>query len=300
MRRLAVLAVTALLVGCVAAPAQAMGKVKAGKARGCPVILGTAPNDSTRLNGEPDATTHVHEFAFNDAVLRLGNTVTYDDAVATGPNPCTTEPNDTAGVWEPILCTDATCAERVQVAHHTLYYRCASGKNTGCPDTQAMPKDARLISDHYNWTCGQNSGPVYSQPVDHIPDCPDVATHPGDTLTMHVTFPSYWDGQLNDHTAVGDVNDNAHFAFPLKGGGAPPGFPIPVTQIKYAVQYAHNGPAGDLILSADVMDGTTGGRSEHADYSQWTQPDPTTATGTWLDTFIARCVQPATQAKNCG
>jgi hypothetical protein len=283
----------------VAGPAQALGKVKFGKVAGCPVIVGVSPNDSTRLNGMPDATSHMHEF-FGNPVFAGTNTVSYADAVAAGPNPCATEPNDTAGQWHPVVCLNADCSQIAPVLHETAYYRCSGGLNNGCPLTREIPADARLISSNYNWTCGQNSGSVLSKPLDHIPDCSAQPNTPGRILTAHVTFQDGWDGLLNDHTVVGDINDNVHFAACSKRAGCPAGF-SPVAQVKYAIEFAV--PFGTdystLYISSDPEHGTTGGRSMHADYDQTWQP-VVSGEGTTQQAFLDRCVVPSTQATHCG
>lgn len=303
-KSLTLLAVASLVLGGLfagAGSAQAKGVVKFDAQKGCVPILGFAPTDSTRLNGMPDATTHEHMFWGNPVPVG-NNTVTYDDATAIGPNSCATQPDDRAGEWMPALCTDSTCTTKITASHPLVYYRCMGGINNGCPNTQEIPADARLISNHYNWTCGQHSG-AGATPVQEIPDCAkyNVTNKPGDVLTFHNIFQDCWDGLLNDHTVPGDINDNNHFTWSV-AKKCPAEFPIPVTQVKYAVQLPV--PFGtdysQLILSSDVQEGTVHGLSAHGDYSQWWLKSTKNPGHTVLLDFLQKCVIPAQQAAGCG
>lgn len=87
-----------------------------------------------------------------------------------------------------------------------------------------------MITERYDWSCGQFSNITRQS---SIPDC-STATGNVIYLTVHYTFPSCWDGTLNNHTVTGDTADYTptgvtnHLAFYTKGNPktCPPGLPI--------------------------------------------------------------------------
>jgi hypothetical protein len=271
-----------LALCAVASPAQAMAKVKCGKTA---AVVGVGVVDPIVHHNEPVGSGHEHQFFGSASFLNLPNPNNATQAdFETGTTLCD-NPADTAGYWSPTLRTVDT-GELVGVQQFTAYYRAASGANNGA--AQPIPQGARLVAKVYNWTCGTNSG-ARSAPVDHVPDCRGLSGKPGLTLTSHVTFPSCWDGVAPDHSndadVVGDTQDSAHFAYPVRKV-CPAGFPIGVTQLKETVQYHYVGDPANVVLSSDEHDGVTGGRSLHADYVQsW-------AAG-GLQAEISKCITPA-------
>lgn len=292
MRRLAALAVMVLGLSVMGmSPAHALGQVKLVK--GCGPV-GVATVDSIVHPFDPVGTGHPHQFYGNQAPIAFGNATTYAEMIA-AVVPCAKATGDTAGYWSPPLL-DAVTSAPITVQQFTDYWRCANGKPNGCPGVHEIPADARIVSHDATWSCGQKSG-ARSTPSLTLPDCRGLSGKPGLTLTSHITFPSYWDGQLNDHTVTG--NDSEHFAYPAPGGGAPPGFPIAVTQLRETVQYAFVGDPATVVLASDAEAGTSQGQSLHGDFWQTWQP-AISGEGTALQAFVDRCVAPAKQAKNCG
>lgn len=288
MKRLAVLAVAALLIGVGVGPAQAMAKVKCGKTQ---AVVGVATVDPIVHHGEPVGGGHQHQFFGSGGFLLMDNPndATLDDFL--GASTLCDNPGDTAGYWSPTL-TDVTTGQVVGVNQFTAYYRAASGANQGA--AQPIPQGTRLVAHVYNWTCGQKAG-ARSAPIDHIPDCRGLSGKPGLTLTSHIVFPSCMEpGFVPNHPAdeVGDTQDSAHFAYPVKKK-CPAGFETPVTQLKETVQYAYTGDPANLVLSSDEHDGVTGGRSLHGDFFQ-----------AWDDTafqsMLSTCVTSAKAGKSCG
>lgn len=284
MRRcLAVLAlVTMVLTGLVAttSPAQAFGKVKCGDPVAVARLDMIVHHDQTRAEAEP--VTHLHQIYGTSAWTQLPepNFANYSDML-NGSTTCRVS-FDTAGYW--VACVVKIAQPDVCLTTHqfTAYYRPFSG--VGGPQfgpAQAFPPDTRLVGMRYNWTCGQNSGPVLSQPQDHIPNCSSLGPvpHPGKTLSLHIDFPSCMQpGFVPNHPAdeVGNTNDNAHFAYVVKKGKAytcPPGFETPVTQLREDVQIDYTGDGSDVMLSSDPEHGTTGGRSAHGDFENSWQQD---------------------------
>lgn len=279
-------------------PASALALIKFGKSAGCPVIVGIRQADPIVHANEPEPAGHLHAFFGSPVPFDNGDATTFAQMMAPRSNPCAAGfPGDTAGYWFPVLCTDATCASTVPVLHTSAYYRAFNGQPQG--PAQPIPDGAKLVTHTYNWTCGQNSGPVLSAPVDHIPDCPGVTGKPGNTLTLHLTFnATCYDGVPPDNTdgRVGDLQESSHYVPPVGSGKrttCPATNPIGVTQLRETIEFAHVGPAGDLILSSDVQDGTTGGRSAHGDVWETWQPGQ-------QDAMLATCVRPARAGKGCG
>ncbi len=241
-------------------------------------------------HGEPVGLGHEHQFFGSGSFLNLENPNTAELGDLQGQPTLCDNPADTAGYWEPTLRT--TDGALVGVQQFTAYYRAASGANNG--PAEVIPNGARLVAHVYNWTCGTKSG-ARSAPVQMIPDCRGLSGKPGLTLTSHITFPSCWDGILPNHLAdeVGDTQDTAHYAYPV-AKKCPLANPIGIMQLKETVQYQYVGDPSLLVLSSDVADGTSQGRSLHGDFLNGWDPSG-------LQAEDDNCVVPSKNiGKTCG
>jgi hypothetical protein len=270
--RLALLALLGVLAALLSpafgpqAPAQALAKIK------CKELVGIAPIDPIKHHNEPDAHVHDHQFFGSTAVLAAGPGAQRTQLTAGGTN-CE-HAGDTASYWLPVL-RDKQTKQVVPVQAFTAYYRPFTGLGSKFGEGMAYPPDTRLIATDDTkggWNCGQFSAgrSAFSQ---SIPDCSGLSGKPGRTLTVHISFPSCWDGVLPDHSAkdVGDTNDNEHYAYPVKKQ-CPAGFPHKMVGLVETIQFAYTGDGTDLELSSDEMMGTTDGQSMHADFwNTWDQ-----------------------------
>lgn len=276
-RSLTVGAVTAIIVAATVIgngeSAEALGKVKCGD----PTAV--AQVDPVVHHNETDnSIIHMHQIYGNNAWVNLENpnAANYEDLVGMGTN-CRI-PEDTAGYWLPCLQKrneDGTYGpECISTNQFTAYYRPWTG--IGGPDYgpgMPFPPDTRLVGHSYNFTCGNKSG-ARSEPVQVIPDCSGLSGKPGLTLTGHVDLPNCWDGVLPDHHPedVGDTSDNIHYAYAIKVDRVkvcPDGFPNKMISIRETLQFAYVGDGSDVLLSSDVLAGTTiAGSTMHADFWQ--------------------------------
>lgn len=271
---LAALAVVAMLAALivVANPASATLKVK------CKQTTGTAAVDPIMAHNVDGPSSHVHAFFGNNGWLSKGNSANYDDLINQGTN-CD-ESADTAGYWQPILI-DTRSGKQLPARTFTAYYRSFDSTSTG--PGRAFPPDTRLVamanSDSpgaSGWSCGQFSG-ISEQTT--IPDCSNESQKPGHVLTVHITFPSCWDGVKPNHKAsdVGVTNDNAHYTYPVrsgKGWTCPAAFPVEMVQLRETLQYPNYDkvPAQYLAVSSDPVMGGHGGSSMHGDFwNAWRQ-----------------------------
>lgn len=271
---LPVLGVLALLAALLipTGPASATVKVK------CKQTTGTAAVDPIMAHNVDGPSSHVHAFFGNNGWLAKGNAANYGDLTGQGTN-CD-EAGDTAGYWQPIL-VDTRTGEQLPARTFTAYYRTFDSKDTGAG--RAFPPDTRLVamanSDSpgaSGWSCGQKSS-VSGQTT--IPDCSSLSQRPGEVLTVHISFPSCWDGVAPNHKAsdVGVTNDNAHYAYPVRssrGWACPSAFPVEMVQLRETLQYPNPDkvPARYLAVSSDPVMGGHNGSSMHGDFwNAWDQ-----------------------------
>lgn len=244
-----------------AQPAHALAKIK------CALTTGSAYADPIVHHNQAIPVGHKHQFFGNANLLTLANpdAANYSDMVSK-PDNCINK-GDSAGYWVPVLTYTATGAT-VPIHAFTAYYRSFNHLDFG--PGAPIPADTRLVSHNYAWSCGQFSG---TGPVLTLPNCTSQNGTPGRELTLHITFPSCWDGVLPNHqsTDVGDTEDTAHYAFTV-GGKCPTGFPHEMVELRETVTYSYTGPGTDITLSSDASDNTTQGRSAHGDYWQTWNP----------------------------
>jgi Domain of unknown function (DUF1996) len=240
--------------------ASAMAKIK------CKLTTGTGVIDPIVHHNEKIGTGHLHQFFGNNAWLPKGNAAGYNDLMGKQTNCENT--TDTAGYWVPALL-DSSGRVITPVAF-TAYYRSFDHADFGAgqpfaPDTRLV--GANMDTKYNNWTCGQFSS---VGPQSTIPHC--SGTSPGTRLTAHVTFPSCWDGKLNNHTVTGDTQDTSHFAYAKKtssGYSCPAGFPTKTVELRETIGYNFTGTGARL--SSD-MPGMAPGTSLHGDFwNTWVQ-----------------------------
>lgn len=174
---------------------------------------------------------------------------------------------ETAAYWMPTLLLDG---QMVPPAAATIYYR----RKTLAP-LRAFPAGFKMIAGNRAasspqgmqityWNCGAASSVPAST---EVPACPD--TH-GQSLRLHVNFPSCWDGKHLD-----SATHQSHVAYPTRGA-CPASHPIALPAISLIYRYPITGGSGVTLSS--------GGRySAHADFfNAWRQ-------GT-LTSLVNRCL----------
>jgi len=273
-----------------ASPARAMAKVS------CKPDVGMRQVDPIVARGSTTS-AHMHEFFGNNALLTLTapENATYDQLVDQ-PTACT-NPGDSAAYWAPALLING---QLTPAGRFVAYYRSFDHLEVGT--AQPYPADLRIVTARYSWSCHESSTIVRQVT---IPDC-STATGTAVRLTVHYTFPSCWDGRLNDHTTTGNTADYAptgvtnHLTFFTKtktGTSCPAAYPIKLPELLENVSWGDGTPgywAGkQLSLSSD---GPTDppGTTSHADFLQtW---DPTA-----LSTMVTQCINTAPAATStCG
>ena len=224
----------------------------------------------------------MHEFLGSTAILGLAHPelASYTDLVGT-PSSCDILA-DSALYWIPLLTRNGVA---VPLSRMEAYYMAWDGALTDASGaTRALPSDLRMIAGnmmaaspldmdlkHVFWDCGANStkpGSLYHFATPADADC---ATAGGQVvLTLAVTFPSCWDGTLNDHTVLGDTSDYTgnmmssavgHLAY-RTSTGCPSAFPIKLMTLRENISWSYAGDGTDVTLSSGP------GYTAHADFSQ--------------------------------
>jgi len=259
----AVAAATIVAVGGAVAVAPHLSKIK------CAEVTGRGAFDPIVHRNESPPSGHNHTFFGSKTLPNLPNPDAAEFLDLYGKGTACLNPSDTAGYWVPTLYYKATM-KPVPVSAFRAYYRTFDTKDFG-PVKDALPiiMDTRLVtkpgeSKQSGWFCGQfNPQPLGPS----LPTC-DGIDKPGHRLGLHITFPSCWDGVYPHHESeLGDTRDNAHYRYP-QGSVCPVGFPKHVVQLRLDVSYGYwkGNAAKDLVLSSDLQDGTTAGRSVHGDF----------------------------------
>lgn len=209
-----------------------------------------ASDDPIVYPGQPGQ-SHLHVFFGNTAVDAF--TTTAD--LASGGTTCD-QPLDKAAYWAPALLRGP---EMLQPVGSTAYYR--PGVGVDATSVQPYPEGLVMV--------GGNSGATGEQPLSIVswscgagierevlpPEC-----SANRYLRLLVTFPDCWDGvnlDSDDH--------HAHVAYSA-GGACPEGFPVPILQLQFSVEYPVSGSTDGLALASGGL--TTG----HADFMNgWDQ-----------------------------
>ena len=195
--------------------------------------------------------SHLHVF-FGNTDVDADTTVA---DLATGDTTCD-QPQDRAAYWAPALMRGG---EMLTPVKSTAYYR--PGQGVEPTSVQPFPEGLVMI--------GGNAGATGEQPLSIVawscgagiqrevrpPECAD-----GRNLRLLVTFPDCWDGVNLD-----SADHHAHIAY-SSGGVCPDGFPVPIVQLQFSVEYPVSGSTEGLVLASGGV--TTG----HADFMNgWDQ-----------------------------
>jgi hypothetical protein len=286
-RRLAALAVIAVLVAAAALPAhaRAMGQVHCAGSRASLVGAGDARSvgdlqvDPIAERGTP-VSMHMHQFSGSTSILGLAHPelASYTDLEGT-PTSCDILA-DSALYWNPLLTRNGVA---VPLSRMEAYYMAWDGALTDSSGaTRKLPADLRMIAgnmmaaspmdmdlNHVFWDCGANSTKPGSLYHFATPAAADCATASGRVvLSLAVTFPSCWDGMMNDHSVLHDTSDYTgnmmsravgHLAY-RTSTGCPSAFPIKLMTLRENISWNYAGDGTDVTLSSGP------GYTAHADF----------------------------------
>jgi hypothetical protein len=209
-----------------------------------------APDDPIVYFGKPGA-SHDHSFVGNTSTNASSTLVSLLAAGTTCHRP-----GDTAAYWMPTLLRDG---QPVLPVHAQIYYRRSTqaqveafppGFRMIAGDAKAAAPQARRVTF---WNCGALAG---VRPSSDVPACPNARRQ---SLRLHVTFPSCWDGKNLD-----SASHQSHVAYPVAG--------------RCPARYAHALPRISLIYRYPIAGGpgltlaSGGAYSAHADFfNAWDQ-----------------------------
>jgi hypothetical protein len=211
-----------------------------------------APDDPIVFFGQPGA-SHDHSFVGNRTTSASSNLASLLAAGTTCHRP-----GDTAAYWMPTLYVNGN---RVPPAHAQIYYR-----RRTLADVEAFPPGFRMIAGDAKetspqarrvtfWNCGVLSG---MEPSSTIPTCPNGRRN---SLRLHITFPSCWDGANLD-----SADHQSHVAYPMRGRG-PSSYPHALPQISLIFRYPSTGGPSSSLASGGQF-------SAHADFfNAWNQDE---------------------------
>lgn len=283
-------------------PANALGKFIESD------VVGVMQVDPILYHNMP-MTGHRHLFLGSTALLEHPNpeSATYDDLVGNGT--LLDNPDDTAAYWVPDLVY-VDSGQSVEFRKYFAYYRGWNHQNTGSKDTIAYPPDMRLITgdargidtgpiNKNNWSCDERSSrPGPFRTIEEA-RC-DLAT--GTVfLTLHLTFPSCWNGILEPKNVTGDTQDTKNLRFP-KNGACPVGFPIKLPELRETIKWDYQGDGTDVALTSDLMQRHMGndvesGQTLHGDFwNTWVQ---TGGVHNGLEGMVQSCIRANNPAAWC-
>jgi Domain of unknown function (DUF1996) len=209
-----------------------------------------AKDDPIVIPGFPGL-SHDHSF--------VGNTTTNASStlgsLRAGSTTCKRN-GETAAYWMPTLLLNG---QMVAPSGATIYYR----RKTLAP-LRAFPAGFKMIAGDRHastpqdmqityWNCGAASSVPAST---EVPTCADTR---GQSLRLHVNFPSCWDGKHLD-----SADHQSHVAYATRGS-CPASHPVALPAISLIFRYPITGGSGVTLSS--------GGRySAHADFfNAWRQ-----------------------------
>jgi len=220
-----------------------------------------AMDDPIVFPGQPGQ-SHLHVFFGNTDVDAFTTTA---DLVG-GETTCD-QRQDTAAYWAPALMRNGMNLTPIK---STAYYR--PGLDVDPTTVQPYPVglvmvagDAGAVAEQpveiVAWTCGAGIERAVTPPT-----CSEDRA-----LRLLVTFPDCWDGVNLD-----SPDHHAHVAY-SSGGLCPEGYPVPVPQLQFGVEYpVHGDPTGLVLASGGLLTG-------HADFMNgWDQAK--------LESEIALCL----------
>ncbi len=208
-----------------------------------------APDDPIVAPGEFGA-AHLHAF-FGNTTTDANSTI---DSLFAGDTTCD-QRADLAAYWAPALLRGA---EVLRPVKSTAYYR--PGIDVDPKSVQPYPKGLVMIAGNaaaeepqplsiVAWGCGTGIARAVEPP-----ECAQDRN-----LRLIVTFPDCWDGDNLD-----SPSHKSHIAY-SSGGDCPEGYPVPIPQLQFSVEYPVWGATDDLMLSSGGL--LTG----HADFmNAWT------------------------------
>ena len=209
-----------------------------------------AMDDPIVYPGQPGA-SHLHVFFGNEGV-DAASTV---ESLAQHGTTCDQQ-LDKAAYWAPALLRDG---EMLAPVKSTAYYR--PGIDVDPTTVQPFPKGLVMVAGNAGaskdqptsivaWSCGTGSEREVLPPT----------CGTGRNLRLLVTFPDCWNG-----TGLDSDDHHAHVAYSSKGA-CPDGYPVPVPQMQFSVEYPVSGSVAGLELASG---GLTSG---HADFMNgWDQ-----------------------------
>lgn len=209
-----------------------------------------ATDDPIVYPGQPGQ-SHLHMFFGNTDV----DAFTQVDSLVDGETTCD-DPADTAAYWAPALMRGPEVLTPIK---SVAYYR--PGLGVPPQEVQAYPPGLVMIAGNAGargeqplsivaWGCGRG---INRQVLP--PECPQ-----GQHLELILTFPDCWDG-----TSLDSADHYSHVAY-SSGGQCPAGYPVPMPQLQFVVQYPVWGSTAGLTLASGGL--TTG----HADFMNgWDQ-----------------------------
>jgi hypothetical protein len=195
--------------------------------------------------------SHDHSFVGNTTTNAFSTLKT----LRAGSSTCRRD-GETAAYWMPTLMLNG---QMVPPSGATIYYR----RKTLAP-LRAFPAGFKMIAGDRSatspqgmqityWNCGAASSVPSST---EVPTCPNTA---GQSLRLHVNFPSCWDGKHLD-----SATHKSHVAYAMRGE-CPASHPIALPAISLIFRYPITGGSGVTLSSG-------GQYSAHADFfNAWRQ-----------------------------
>ena len=195
--------------------------------------------------------SHDHSFVGNTTTNAFSTLKT----LRAGSSTCKRD-GETAAYWMPTLLLNG---QMVPPAGATIYYR----RKTLAP-LRAFPAGFKMIAGDRGatspqgmqitfWNCGAASSVPNST---EVPTCPDTR---GQSLRLHVNFPSCWDGKHLD-----SATHKSHVAYAVRGA-CPASHPVALPAISLIFRYPIAGGSGVALSSG-------GQYSAHADFfNAWRQ-----------------------------
>jgi len=223
-----------------------------------------APDDPIVFPGQPGA-SHDHSFVGNVSTNAFSTLATLRASLTT----CR-RPGDTAGYWMPTLFVDS---QPVLPAQATIYYR----RSTLAPP-KPFPAGMKIVAGNSHafdaqdtrivfWNCGVTGGVARSITP---PTCANIGAQ---SLRLHVTFPSCWDGKHLD-----SLDHKSHMAYPT-AGVCPSDHPVPMPAITIIYRYPTTGGPLTALASGSPLTG-------HADFfNAWDENVLSSLVAGCLDAF---------------
>lgn len=222
----------------------------------CPVSH-SLRDDPIVYPGRPGA-SHLHDFFGN----RSTNAMSTWTSMVADSSLCG-DPRDTGGYWSPALYEDgvrvnpAGASSLGRAVREQFYYR-----KIGTGPVRPFPADLRMVAGAHDatapyklseiyWGCSDNSTGKLGLP----PQCGATGI-----ITLHVGFPSCWDGWKLD-----SADHRSHMAY-AKSGACPSTHPVAVPRLIERFEYPVGPTTGNITLASGSP------YTAHADFwNSWDQ-----------------------------